>query len=460
VNGGSLPEWCPPFPGKMISAFTTIARLNVRMHSLEDWLSALLRHSKSVITHEAFEALLVRLLISFLNIKKTYEENKIEFSKPYKQTRNLSRSLSRSRSESKDYNLFSSVRSGELEDIQVLLENRVRANGADAVFREKDSKGETLLHIACAIDREDVVQLMINLGADVNCLSSEFEDTPLHFACFESNVNISKLLVNHGAKVDTANSSGKTPLHYACRYSFDLVKFFLEHGADYHAKNHDQQSALHISSAYCVDAAMYLLSIDKGLGINEKDAMGFTPLLSAVHGGSTTDCPNRLLLIEQLIKAHADIHATDGTGKNAALICCTTGDTELLKMFVGMGVSVHILDHQNRNALHIAIQSAQEGVLTYLLNEFGDGDGDGQLDLFHFDDSGENALHKAASVSNDAIFSMIWARYNTSGRKQDMDAPNGMGFTPLHFACMNAHREAAVALLEAGADGARINEVS
>lgn len=421
------------------------------MHGLEDWLSAVLRYCKSVTCTEIFEAELVDLLIIFLNINKIWKEKKIVLSDPHEER---PRSKLLSRSDTMDNNLFSLIKAGDLETFHGTLDHYIQTKGSDVLFHEKNSKGETLLHIACAIDREDIVQLLVNLGADVNCVSTDFEDTPLHFACFEGNINIFKLLVNHGAKVDTANRSGKTPLHYACRYSFELVKFLLEHGANYLVKNHDNQTALHVSCAYCVEAASYLLTIGRGLDINEKDSSGCSPLHSAVIGGSTANDPNRLHLIKQLIELQADIHAVDGTGKNVVLLCCVTGDLELLKLFLEKGVSLVVLDHQNRNALHIAIQSSSEGIVSFLMHECAD-----IVDVFHTDDSGENSLHKAASASNDAIFDMIWDKFMQSEYKSLINAPNGMGFTPLHFACMNGRMRVVDILLNAGADVSKTNEV-
>ena len=447
-NGGVLPDWYPHFPGKMLKMVSFDFRLIERMHQLEHWLSELMKYCKSVEQPEEIDFKVAGELIKFLEIEKIWQENQVEFSKSYNQ-KTLKSKPSFRRSESTDANIYSLIKSGEIDEIELRLNFLIKAKGKIAVFHDKDSKGETLLHVAAAIDRQDVVILLLDLGADINFTSDKFEDTALHFACIEVNIDVAKILVSRGADVNAQNSTGKTPLHYAARFSFDLVKFLLEHGADYLTKSDDMQTALHISCHDCVEAASYLLTIvtETALGISGRDNRGHTPFLCAVAGGSTHNDASRLALIQQLIAMGSDIFATDNSGLNAIHLCCTTDDKGLALLLIAKGVPVEALDHKNRNALQIAVQNGSEEMVYFLMKEC-----DEPVSPFHLDDSGENSLHIAAATAPDSgVFELVWEEFKNIDNLDQLDVPNMMGYTPLHIACMSGRKEAVTALVAAGA---------
>lgn len=84
-------------------------------------------------------------------------------------------------------------------------------NGADVNVMDK--RMATPLHRAASKGDVEIVQLLINLGKNINInVTDLYGNTPLHLACEEDNVEVAQLLIHHGARVDIKNKDEKTPV--------------------------------------------------------------------------------------------------------------------------------------------------------------------------------------------------------------------------------------------------------
>ncbi|CAO3590577.1 unnamed protein product [Absidia cylindrospora] len=78
----------------------------------------------------------------------------------------------------------------------------------------KDEEGLTALHHACDSGYTDVVQLLLDLGADINATTNDSE-TPLHYACISEQAAAAQLLIDKGCDIAIKDADGQT--------AFDLV---------------------------------------------------------------------------------------------------------------------------------------------------------------------------------------------------------------------------------------------
>lgn len=90
----------------------------------------------------------------------------------------------------------------------------------------------TPLHWACNSSEDEIVMLLLELGANPNAISDE-KGTPVHWAVSKSNLIKLDYLIQYGANLDIQDDKGKTPLHWAVHFnSLPTVTFLVEHGAN------------------------------------------------------------------------------------------------------------------------------------------------------------------------------------------------------------------------------------
>lgn len=79
----------------------------------------------------------------------------------------------------------------------------------------------------------------LSSGVNVNFVDS-VGNTPLLVACQNGHVNVVKLLLNHGADINCSNLKGNGVLHFCFAYGFaDLAIFLISQGADEFKLNND-----------------------------------------------------------------------------------------------------------------------------------------------------------------------------------------------------------------------------
>src|SRR3989339_492603 len=103
------------------------------------------------------------------------------------------------------------VKKNEIEKVKDFLKN----NREKEIINAQNSYGKTPLYQACSKNCKDIVELLINKGADVN-IANKNGETPLYWTCSNGCKNITELLINKGADVNIANKNGETPLYWTC----------------------------------------------------------------------------------------------------------------------------------------------------------------------------------------------------------------------------------------------------
>ena len=104
--------------------------------------------------------------------------------------------------------IIRAAKSGAASRVKELLEQDA------ALISARDSDGSTPLHCATWKGHQNVVELLLDLGADVNSRNNNdhWGTTPLHAAAHANQRAIAELLIAHGADVHAKNLNGRTPL--------------------------------------------------------------------------------------------------------------------------------------------------------------------------------------------------------------------------------------------------------
>ena len=158
------------------------------------------------------------------------------------------------------------------------------------------SNGFSHCHIACLFDKLEIVRSFLDRGLDPNehRVRGPFRmerrghqwhgDTCLHVATFAGHSDVVQLLLERGANPNIRNAMLCTPLH-SSMYDFEATatKLLLEHGADVNARNRDDITPLHVQfSHFHWEFNVANVLIAAGADVNVVNRFGFTVLDQAV----------------------------------------------------------------------------------------------------------------------------------------------------------------------------------
>jgi uncharacterized protein len=113
--------------------------------------------------------------------------------------------------------------------------------------------GFHVLHLAGHFGRTEIVQLLLERGADLDAISRPIlpfipANTPLHSTIAGGAWEVARLLINRGARLDLADSNGNTALHQAAfEAPLETVQLLVARGADLSARNKKGQTPLAIA---------------------------------------------------------------------------------------------------------------------------------------------------------------------------------------------------------------------
>jgi TonB family protein len=111
-------------------------------------------------------------------------------------------------------------------------------------IQSTDSYRVTALHLAARNGQQDIAELLLAKGAEVNT-KEENGWTPLHEAAFMGHTEMAALLISKGANIDAKDNKGYTPLHLASeRGHKDVTELLLSKGADLNAKTNGGMMSL------------------------------------------------------------------------------------------------------------------------------------------------------------------------------------------------------------------------
>ncbi|KAG6899147.1 hypothetical protein C0993_000254 [Termitomyces sp. T159_Od127] len=238
-------------------------------------------------------------------------------------------------------------------------------------------------------------------------------DFPIHSAAQNKQLSLLRALVVENPKdVDSLDQDGRTPLHWAASSgAIDIVR----------------------------------LLIDLKAVVDEPDISGWTPLhVAGLVTWLVRVCTQTYLLLNSVSAGHDDI----------------------VKELVGAGADVNRKNDKGITPLHYAASKSRIDVcrdtvkllhrrLTVMLQI-------GKLliargaDINAKDKANQVPLHRAATTGSVGFIRLLLDSSNPGVTKTRLNASDRIGNTPLHLAMESAHAEAAVILINAGADRTRV----
>ncbi|CAG2058351.1 unnamed protein product [Timema podura] len=366
-----------------------------------------------------------------------------------------------------------------------------------------DEMGITLLHISAYHDESEVLDFLVNRGANVNATSSEGW-TPLHMAFQKGHLRIARKLMSYGADIniltivrssslhiaarggylgcvklileagvngDLRDLDGATALHFATHFGHtDCVRLLLESKVDVNSLTNEEETPLHVA---CREGHLDCLRIllEHGAMTDVPNTDGFNPLHeAALHGN--TDCLRVLLdlgssdtdliallhisaeinnaeCVDMLIKRGVDVNALNADRLSALHISALKGATESLKVLLRAGALIDLQGEAGFTALMLALEEDEVESARLLLES--------SADATVRQDEGMNAFHVAADLGRvEGVRLMLKAGVDVDALtacKEGGNQPGGKGrlLTALDLARRKSHMECVDMLLKSGA---------
>ncbi|KAK3731748.1 hypothetical protein RRG08_035417 [Elysia crispata] len=160
----------------------------------------------------------------------------------------------------------------------------------------QDERGQTALHVACNMRREDLASLYISLKASVN-VSDHSGNTALHRAVRMNQETIALMLCELGADVNAVNELLWTPLHEAARTGNEsIMAELIRRGSKLDAMTHNKMTPFLTAffyykiasrgSAYSNLESVWKTLVEAGCKLSQTDGH-WTPLTAALSCDSS-----------------------------------------------------------------------------------------------------------------------------------------------------------------------------
>lgn len=248
--------------------------------------------------------------------------------------------------------LHRAIAIGNLNLVQLIIEH-----GANVNLESAGPCGLSPLNILSMFysktkDAYDIYELLLKKGAYCNepdrCGQSAF-----HVALMSQPLKIIQLFLEYGADMKTVNGYGYTALHHAAKNPHtDVVEFVLSLGFDIECQDKYGTSALDAAASEGTPGACKLL-LSRGAMVNVKNKSGDTPLCAAVRR-QYSDKLDVVQIVELLLE-----YGTDWTlGHMSILKLATDGRLAMSSEELRICLVRHVVKMQHLN-LNISEEDRQ-----------------------------------------------------------------------------------------------------
>lgn len=225
-----------------------------------------------------------------------------------------------------------------IEVVKLLIEKK-------ASFDAGDERDFTPLHHACSYGYFEIVQILLEAGADPNRTALIDDTTPFHQAVLNGHHELIDILIKYGADPSFGNNKA---LNLACENGHTMcVQMLLDNNCDPNCKDDQLSTPAHKAALNGHLGCLQLLK-KASADIFAKDNEGSTPLHKAAFSGRENVVEYLLLLPNPPVN---EIDNYNGTALHNASFC---GHAESVRLLVNAGSIIELEEDLGSTAIHLA----------------------------------------------------------------------------------------------------------
>ncbi|RSL60417.1 hypothetical protein CEP53_005440 [Fusarium sp. AF-6] len=319
-----------------------------------------------------------------------------------------------------------------------------------SLISRADENGRQPLHKACREGHLEIVNLLLQHGADIEAKESD-GSTPFDSACWKGHKDVVELLLSRGANSQGCDNDGWTSIRAATEHKrLDVIEVLLnENPANINVADNKGETSLHVASGKGYVAIMHLL-LEKGADIEKPDKDGETPLHCASRNGR--DETARLLMQKQ-----ANVDKTDDKGETPLHAAAREGYRGVVSTLLEGNPSINVTDNNGKTSLCAASQRAHVECVRRLCEAGADcniqaNEKEGYKTALHYvldpSESGNKISEEVKETQHTIVVKLL-------AHGADPWIRNTNGDTALHHAAKVGHMGAYKAILEVMKDGKR-----
>ncbi|CAH2222887.1 rabankyrin-5 isoform X1 [Pelobates cultripes] len=317
--------------------------------------------------------------------------------------------------------------------------NSARKPGPNGEGEEEARDGQTPLHLASSWGLEEVVQCLLEFGANVNTQDAEGR-TPLHIAIINQHSVIIQLMISHpDIKLNVRDRQGMTP--FACAMTFKNNKaaesiLKREPGAAEQVDNKGR-NFLHVAVQNSdIESVLFLISVQANVNSRVQDASKLTPLHLAVQAGSE-------IIVRNLLLAGAKVNELTKHRQTALHLAAQQDMPTICSVLLENGVDFGAADENGNNALHLAVMHGRLNNIRCLLTEC-------NVDAEALNLRGQSPMHILGQYGKENA-AAIFELFLECMPEYPLDKPDTEGNTVLLLAYMKGNANLCRAIVKAGA---------
>jgi ankyrin repeat protein len=249
-----------------------------------------------------------------------------------------------------------------------------------------------------AVEQGDLLKTRRLIAKNPVLLNSKLDDgrTPLHIAVTGGHKDLVEYLIEEGANIDVQDIEGRTPLMDAIIFKQpELARSLIKSGADVAIKSKEGANAI-IYALFFGPEDLIAPILDNGQDVNEKYEGGVTLMQGAAAMGKKK-------AMNILRERGADVNAISDRGETALCFGVREGRTEIVEWLFSNGARAQgKIEGSGRNLLHLATLKGYGDIATLLV--------DNGVDIDATDNFGKTALQYASKYGHKKIADLLKAK--------------------------------------------------